>query len=188
MVAGVWAVAVPTFLFCTRNMLAYSFDRVLPTSMGEVNDRTHTPILATVVVMIGMLLFLAGWVYSSSSFTVYISVSNIVVFLPFAIVGLAAVIFPYRRKAMYQDSPITKTTIAGIPLFSIVGAIDAVLMVVYLILLLANGSTTGATNTTALTVLGLVVAALAAIWILAWVLARQRGLDLAVVQDQLPPE
>jgi amino acid transporter len=188
MVAGVWAVAVPTFLFCTRNMLAYSFDRVLPTRVGEVSDRTHTPILATVIVMIGMIGFLAGWVYSSASFTVYISVSNIVVFLPFAIVGLAAVIFPFRRKAMYADSPITKMKLAGIPLFSIVGAVDAVLMAIYLYLLLSNGSVTGATNTTALTVLGLVVAFLAAIWIIAFFLARQRGLDLSVVQDQLPPE
>jgi len=187
-VGGVWAIAVPAYLMGTRNMLAYSFDRVLPTRLSEVSDRTHTPILATVVVIILMLGFLAGWVYSSVAFTVYISASQIVVFGTFTIVGLAAVVFPYRRKAMFDDSPISKQKIGGVPLFSVIGALDAVLMALYLYLLFANGSTTGATNKTALTVLALLVAALAAIWIIAWVVARQRNLDLAMVQEQLPPE
>ena len=187
-VGGVWAIAVPAYLMGTRNMLAYSFDRVLPTRLSEVNDRTHTPIIATIVVMVLMLGLVVGWVYSSTAFTVYISVSEVVVFGTFAIVGLAAVLFPYRRKAMYEDSPISKRKVAGVPVFSIVGAIDAVLMTVYLIVLFANGSATGATNTQALTVLGLLVVALAAIWIIAWAVARQRKLDLAMVQEQLPPE
>jgi len=187
-VGGIWAIAVPAYLMGTRNMLAYSFDRVLPTRLSEVNDRTHTPIIATIVVMVLMLGLVVGWVYSSTAFTVYISVSEVVVFGTFAIVGLAAVVFPYRRKAMYEDSLISKQRIAGVPVFSIVGAIDAVLMTVYLIVLFANGSATGATNTQALTVLGLLVAALAIIWIVAWVIARQRKLDLAMVQEQLPPE
>jgi basic amino acid/polyamine antiporter, APA family len=187
-VGGVWAIAVPAYLMGTRNMLAYSFDRVLPTRVSEVSDRTHTPILATVVVIVLMLGFLAGWVYSSANFNVYISASEIVVFGTFAIVGLAAVVFPYRRKAMYEDSPIPKMKIAGVPLFSIVGAIDAILMALYLYLLLANGSTTGATNHTADVVLALLVGALALIWIIAFVIARQRKLDLAMVQEQLPPE
>ena len=87
-VAGVVAIAVPTYLMGTRNMLAYSFDRVLPTKLSEVNDRTHTPIYAILFVMLLMLGFLAGFVYSSSSFVVYLGISGIVVFGTFAIVGI----------------------------------------------------------------------------------------------------
>jgi hypothetical protein len=37
-------------------------------------------------------------------------------------------------------------------------------------------------------VLLILVLVLAAIWVMAFVAARQRGLDLDVVQNQLPPE
>jgi amino acid transporter len=187
-VAGIWAVAVPGYLMGTRNMLAYSFDRVLPTRLSEVSDRTHTPIVATVIVMVIMMGLLAGWVYSSTAFTAVISAGGAIVFGTFAIVGISAMLFPYRQKAMFENSPITKRTLGGIPLFSIMGALDAALMILYVILLFANGTTTGATNTTALVFSAALVAALAAVWIIAWVLARQRGLDLSVVQGQLPPE
>jgi hypothetical protein len=135
-----------------------------------------------------MLGFLAGFVYSSSSFVVYLGVSGIVVFGTFAIVGLAAVVFPYRRKTMYDDSPIPKRKLAGVPVFALVGALDAALMTLYLILLFTNGDATGATNHKGLTVLGILIVVLAAIWGLAWFAARQRGIDLDVVQNQLPPE
>jgi hypothetical protein len=36
--------------------------------------------------------------------------------------------------------------------------------------------------------LGILIVVLAAIWGLAWFAARQRGIDLDVVQNQLPPE
>jgi APA family basic amino acid/polyamine antiporter len=187
-IAGVVAIAIPTYLMGTRNMLAYSFDRVLPTKLSEVNERTHTPIYATLVVMLLMLGFLAGFVYSSSSFVVYLGVSGIVVFGTFAIVGLAAVVFPFRRKTMYDDSPIPKRKLAGVPVFALIGALDAALMTLYLILLFTNGAAIGATNHKGLTVLGILIVVLAAIWGLAWFAARQRGIDLDVVQNQLPPE
>jgi amino acid transporter len=187
-VAGVVAIAIPTYLMATRNMLAYSFDRVLPTKLSEVNDRTHTPIYATIVVALLMLAFLAGFVYSSSNFVVYLGISGIVVFYTFAIAGLSAVIFPYRRKAMYEDSPIPKKKFGGVPGFALVGALDAALMTLYLILLLTNGDVTGATNHKGLTVLGLLIVVLAVIWGLAFFAARSRGIDLDVVQNQLPPE
>jgi amino acid transporter len=187
-IGGIAAIAVPTYLMGTRNMLAYSFDRVLPTKVSEVNDRTHTPIIALVIVMILMVGFQAGFVYSSSNFVVYLGASGIVVFVTFAIVGIAAVAFPYRRKAMYDESPIPKNRIGGIPVFAVMGIIDGALMTLYCILNFTNGTITGATNQTALVVLGLLVLALAAIWLIAFFAARQRGLDLDVVQDQLPPE
>jgi amino acid transporter len=187
-VGGIAAIAVPTYLMGTRNMLAYSFDRVLPTKVSEVNDRTHTPIIALVIVMLMMIGFQAGFVFSAANFVVYLGASGIVVFVTFAIVGIAAVVFPYRRKSMYDESPIPKMRLAGVPLFAVMGLIDGALMTLYCILNFTNGSVTGATNHTALLVLGLLVLVLAAIWVIAFFTARQRGLDLDVVQDQLPPE
>jgi basic amino acid/polyamine antiporter, APA family len=187
-VGGIAAIAVPTYLMATRNMLAYSFDRVLPTKVSEVNDRTHTPIIAVVIVMVLMIGFQAGFVYSAANFAVYLGSSGIVVFVTFAIVGIAAILFPYRRKDMYDDSPIPKGKLGGIPLFAVVGIVDGALMTLYCILNFTNGDVTGATNHTALLVLLLLVVVLSAVWVTAFVAARRRGLDLDVVQNQLPPE
>jgi amino acid transporter len=186
-VAGIWAVAVPAYLMGTRAMMAYSFDRALPTRVSEVSDRTHTPILATVITMLIMLGFLVGWVYSSTAFTTYLAVSSFAGFGLFIITGISAVIFPFRRKDMFEASPITKRKIAGIPLFSIIGALYVIDMVVYLILVLANGAVLGITNQTGLVFLGVLVV-FAVIWLIAWAAARSRGLDLGVVQGVLPPE
>ncbi len=133
-VGGICAIAVPTYLMGTRNMLAYSFDRVLPTKVSEVNERTHTPIIAMLIVMVMMVGFQAGFVYSSANFVVYLGASGIVVFVTFAIVGIAAVLFPYRRKSMYEESPIPKRRWAGVPSFAVIGAIDGALMTLYCIL------------------------------------------------------
>jgi basic amino acid/polyamine antiporter, APA family len=187
-VGGIAAIAVPTYLMATRNMLAYSFDRVLPTRVSAVDDRTHTPIIAIILVAVMMIGFQAGFVYSAANFVVYLGSSGIVVFVTFAIVGIAAVLFPYRRNDMYADSPIPKRRLAGIPLFAVIGIIDGALMTLYCILNFTNGSVTGATNHTALLVLLGLVLVLAAIWVTAFVAARRRGLDLDVVQSQLPPE
>jgi basic amino acid/polyamine antiporter, APA family len=187
-IGGICAIAVPTYLMGTRNMLAYSFDRVLPTRLSEVNDRTHTPIWALLVVMVMMIGFQAGFVYSSANFVVYLGASGIVVFVTFAIVGIAAVLFPYRQKGMYADSPIPKRRLGGVPTFAIVGVIDGALMTLYCILNFTNGDVTGSTNHTALLVLLALVVVLGAIWATAFVAARRRGLDLDVVQNQLPPE
>jgi hypothetical protein len=138
--------------------------------------------------MLLMIGFQAGFVYSAASFTVYLGIGDVVVFGTFAIVGIAAVVFPYRRKAMYDQSPIPKQKLGGLPVFAVVGIVDAALMILYFILNFTNGSVTGATNHTALTALGILIGVLAVIWILAFLAARQRGLDLDVVQDQLPPE
>jgi amino acid transporter len=187
-VTGVAAVAAPTFLMATRNLLAWSFDRVLPTKLSEVNDRTHTPIYATILVMLIMLGFEAGFVYSSASFVAYLGVSSIVAFATFAAVGISAIVFPYRRKSMYDDSPIPKRRLARVPVFVAMGIIDAALMILYLILLFTNSDATGVTNSKADTAGAILVGVLAATWIVAWVLMRQRGFDLNVVQDELPPE
>ena len=61
------------------------------------------------------------------------------------------------------------------PTFALVGALDARADALYLILLLTNGDVTGATNHKGLTVLGILLVVLAAIWVLAWFAARSAG-------------
>ena len=68
--------ALPTMLLATRNFFAWSFDRVLPSRLANVSDRTHTPIEATALATLLMLGFLAGFVYAFSEFNTYIAVTS----------------------------------------------------------------------------------------------------------------
>jgi APA family basic amino acid/polyamine antiporter len=185
-VAGVMVTFVPTFLLGTRSLFAYAFDRVLPMRVADVNDRTHTPIPATLITVALMLGFLAGFVYSSARFSTYLLVAGVSSYLLFASVGVAAMLFPYRRREMYEASPVRRS-IFGVPMIAVFGFFEAAIAVTYLVVLFANEQL-GARNTQGLTVLGYVVAVVAAIWVIAWLRSRRSGLDLALTQQVLPPE
>ena len=43
-VLAFFAALPPTFLIATRSLFAWSFDRILPDKVSEVNDRTHSPV------------------------------------------------------------------------------------------------------------------------------------------------
>jgi APA family basic amino acid/polyamine antiporter len=37
-------------MIATRNLFAWSFDRLAPAGVAEVNERLHTPVTATIIV------------------------------------------------------------------------------------------------------------------------------------------
>jgi amino acid transporter len=109
------------FLQPTRMIFAYSFDGLLPKGASKVSGRTGAPIVAIIisgVLAIGTLawaLYLASNVFQVVTYTVLAQVVSM------GLVGLAALVFPYRRPALFRASSTTKT-IAGIPVVSIAGA------------------------------------------------------------------
>jgi amino acid transporter len=51
-------VALPaTFLIATRNMFAWSFDRILPDKVSDVNPRTHSPVVANVITLLRLVIW-----------------------------------------------------------------------------------------------------------------------------------
>jgi amino acid transporter len=189
-VSGILALLIPTFLLGTRNVLAYSIERVLPGRLSEVNSRTHTPINATILVMVIMIVYMALYVYPFESFFLVASaVSAFFILSTFALSGIAAVVFPYRQRAIYEASTI-KWEWGGVPVLSIVGGISAIIMTAFVIFLMFTkwGDSIGATDPTGIKYLVSLIVVAAAVWLIAWAVSRRRGVSLTLTNRELPPE
>jgi amino acid transporter len=105
----------------SRVILALSMDRVLPEKLSVVSPRYHTPVRS-------LLLFFgiaAVWTYlynqtSFSQYTLAVTLASILVYLG---TMLAAIVFPYRAKAIYKASPAAAYELFGIPLVTVMGVI-----------------------------------------------------------------
>ena len=104
-------------LNASRNLLAYGLDGVLPARFAAVSERYHTPVFSLVVV--GLLSAGALYVYAMNpDFTTLVGIVAFIV--SFMIVSIAAILFPSRRKAVWEASPVG-WRIAGMPVISIAG-------------------------------------------------------------------
>jgi amino acid transporter len=171
-------------IFISRLFMAWSFDRVLPSALSNVNDRFHTPhvgiALACALACVPMYL---------EYFTSFITVQVNLVFL-FSIVwiltSVSAIILPFRRKSIFESSA-AHGRIGGIPILSLLGVLGVILFCY----LGYNSTTNAAVGPFALGaqlfIVALIIAPLV-IYCASFYYNKARGLDLRLVFGQLPPD
>jgi len=190
LVVGVFAwgfgILVAEGLVCSRIILALGFDRALPAKLAEVSDRFHTPVVAATVYAILLEVGLVASVYAGVIFA-QINVTLVVVLL-YAFIGLAALVFPYWRKDLFQASPIARYRIGGVPAISLLGAVDLVLFSVLVYFALSYPSLSGPTGPTALALL----VAVFVIGVVSYYATRAyykgKGIPVDLAFAQIPPE
>lgn len=176
----------PTFLIATRSLFAWSFDRILPDRVADVNDRTHSPVVANVIVLVITLIFLALTVYGPGEFLTLLYTAGAAELLTFIVVAVAGAAFAYRRPELWRDSPVN-STIGGIATLTIIGIISVVVYVIFLVPLLTNpdlgaNADVGIAAMIAMPIIGLVI------YGVSWAWNRSRGVDLGMAFTSLPPE
>jgi amino acid transporter len=180
-------VALPaTFLIATRNLFAWSFDRILPSRLSDVNERTRSPLVANAVVLAATLIYLALIVYGSSKFLEIFFTAGMAELLTFFVVAATAIWFPFRRRALYEASPINRS-VAGVPLLSLVG-VAALLVYVLFFYPLATNNTLGANTTTGWVATGIIAGIGILIYPVSYLVNKARGVDLRLAFKELPPE
>jgi amino acid transporter len=134
-VAGFILVAPQSMILMSRILFSYSFDRVAPMRLADVSDRFHTPIKAILVAAIGgevMLAFLSGVLGGGGSYTalsLYTYAGLATISLTFTFVAISAILFPYRRKELYETASVVKRKVAGVPVVTWLGIISLVYIV-----------------------------------------------------------
>ncbi len=124
---GNFLVALQCMFMFTRIVFAMSFDRVLPARLSEVSDRFHSPQYAALVVgIVGIITEGLYW-YGPALFTGYLN-SSIAVDIAYMIPGIAAFLFPFVKKDLYNRlvKPLPgwfSSGIGGWPLVSIAGLV-----------------------------------------------------------------
>jgi len=121
-VVWIWFWIPALVCYGTRSMIAWSFDRVAPDPLGYVSERFHTPVVAIWTFVVGGATFLWLVAYQDIAFLTMVEVL-IAVWL---VVLLAAMIFPYLRRGIYQTSPVSRLRLFGLPLMTITGFIALV--------------------------------------------------------------
>ena len=128
-IAGFVLVAPQCMILMSRILFAYSFDRVAPSFIAHVNERWLTPDYGILIAAAGgevFLLFLSGVVGSATAYTAFLFYSYaalVAIGFTFIPVSIAALIFPFRRKDLYQTSCPIKRKIVGIPVITWLGLI-----------------------------------------------------------------
>jgi len=180
----------PNTFMPVRAIFAWSFDRILPSRLSDVNERTRAPIPAIIVASIIVAGILAWSVLSSSFFTL-LSMGVLAGVITILCVSVSAIAFPFRRPDLFRNSP-ANTRIAGIPLLPIVAVLSIAVMIglAYLVLSYKQfgiatpqlGPLPGFIFMGALIVIGLVI-----FFVARFVRARQ-GINLDLIYSELPPE
>jgi basic amino acid/polyamine antiporter, APA family len=105
----------------SRNLLAYGIDGVMPAWLGKVNEKRHTPINALMVMGIGSIGAL--WLYTrpTGPFKTLTGIFGFI--LSFLMVSLAAMLFPYRQREVWEASPVNWKW-GKLPVITIFGALS----------------------------------------------------------------
>lgn len=172
-----------------RAVFAWSFDRLLPEKLADVNPRTHSPVPAILTVM-GLVSAMLVWSVSATTFATWLALGVLAGVVCILIVALAAFVFPSRRKDLYLNSPANQKFM-GIPVLRIVSPLSALVMVflVWAVLkypALAIGTPEHAWWVPAF-VAGIVVVGLLLYYIPKMV-RKSQGIDIDLVYKELPPE
>ena len=134
-VAGFVLVAPQCMVLMSRILFGYSFDRVAPSFVSDISDRWHTPVKGILIAAAGgevFLLFLSGVVGAPSPFPGFPSAIAFLLYsyaglaaigVTFTFVAISAIIFPFRRRELYETACPVKRKIAGLPLLTWLGII-----------------------------------------------------------------
>ncbi len=114
--------ASQNLLFATRCVFSWSVDKLIPQKASQVSPRTNTPLFTTIVLIVFAEIFIL--IFALWPKTGVIS-SILGISIPPYVLSIAGMMLPYRRKDLYEKSPI-RWTLLGLPVIVIVSAITFV--------------------------------------------------------------
>ena len=173
------------FMLGTRNMFAWSFDRLAPERLTSVNDRFHTPVVATIVVAVVIEALNLLNIYSNLAAWL-LSVIWILGF-GFVIVSIAAGLLPWLHRDLFEGGPAWAQRRLGLPVITWLAIVSAVSwgFVVW------AAFKTGFAGTFALRPMieSAIVPIAAAIWFIGMYYYRKsQGVSLTRLFHEIPPE
>jgi len=120
-----WAVGFGGLYFSTRAIFAWGFDRVFPSFANKVNRR-GVPVGAVTIATIGCVIWTTLQVWFPQYLRL-IGYTTCVWALAWVILGIAAIVFPWKRKEIFLKSPdIVRKKVAGLPVITIMGILTVI--------------------------------------------------------------
>jgi APA family basic amino acid/polyamine antiporter len=188
LVFGAWFLgwAGTLFLSSTRVIFAAAFDRILPEKVADVSEKRHVPVWALILMLVPSLLVSALYAYTSS-FKTYILDATLVIAVTFLGSSIAAIILPWRKKRLYENSPIARYKVAGIPLITIAGSITALFLLFNLWQWFTDDNY-AVNDKQSLVFMGAMYVLALVIYIVAYFVRRNQGINLKAIHEEIPVE
>jgi len=169
-----------------RNLFAFSFDGLLPAWMNKVsrNGSPNRAVLVAFLIAWGVLSVATfpTW-YSSITYTVTIWMVG------WVILGIAAMVFPWVRKDIFEKSPqLVQSKLLGIPWISILGFLGTIVAGVTIYATFLTGTTpTMNTKNLAWTSAFFIVLPIV-IYFIATIYQRRKGVPMSARFKTVPPD
>jgi amino acid transporter len=187
-VAWFWFWVPAEIAYSTRTMIAWSFDRLVPSKLGYVSRRFHTPVVAIGIGTAGSIVFM--WLIAFHGIALLTLIEALLVIWGTAMV--VAIVFPWTGKRFFNASPAKAYRVAGLPLMSVAGALSVAFFALAFVLLWRDDNAAGpllghAHRTELWIVAGTLVAGIG--WYIGNMLYRRRqGVDIELAFKQIPIE
>jgi basic amino acid/polyamine antiporter, APA family len=192
-VMGLWFFgwAGTLFLSSTRVIFAAAFDRVLPSWAANISATRRVPYGSLVLMIVPSLVISAIYAYRPTFASVFLDATAVLA-LTFLATVVAAVILPWRRKDLYDASPIASWKVAGLPLISVVGVVTGLFLLFMLYEWSFNsanlyGTSFQTTMNSVYYFVGTYVVAIV-IYVAARVIRGRQGIDLRRIHHEIPVE
>jgi amino acid transporter len=190
-VMGLWFFgwAGTLFLSSTRVIFAAAFDRVLPEWAANISAKRRVPYGSLILMIIPSLVVSAIWAYRPSFQGIFLWATGVIA-ITFLGTVIAAAIMPWRRKDIFENSPIARFKVAGIPVITITGVVSAI----FLLFMLAEWSfnavygTSFNLNASSPIYFAVTYLVAIAIYVVARVVRKRQGIDLARIHREIPVE
>ena len=173
------------FLSSTRVIFAAAFDRVLPEAAAKVN-RNGVPWVALLLMLVPSIGLSALYAYSTT-FASYTLDATLVIAVTFLGSAIAAAVLPWRRREIYQASPIAKYKVAGIPLITFASG-AFILFLGFCLFKWLQDDVYGINKTDSLIFMGALYVLAVAIYVGSRIYRKQQGMDLGMVYGEIPAE
>jgi APA family basic amino acid/polyamine antiporter len=173
-----------------RSFFAWSFDRLMPEGLANVNERTHSPVNAIIVANV-IIAALVVWSVTSNVFQLVLGLIVLAGALAVIIVGIAAVALPLRRPDLYKGSP-ANVNFLGAPVLYIVGTLSILEFIGIIAISFINPLSVMNGNRADWwwipAWLGGLIVGGALLYYIPRLIRAQQGINITFVYKELPPE
>jgi amino acid transporter len=174
------------FLSSTRVIFAAAFDRVLPDRAAEVSERRKVPFYSLVLMLLPAAGLSAVYAYSGT-FRSYTLDATLVIAVTYLFSAIAVVILPWRKPDLWAASPASRIKVLGVPAVPAAGWVTIALLVFCLYEWFSN-SLYFVNNRSSLYFMAAMYVLAIIVYLFARVIRRRQGIDLGLINKEIPVE
>lgn len=184
-IAWIW-MWIPAALTCgIRGMVAWSLDRLAPEAFAVVSPKRHTPTVSIGIATALGVIFMACLAFTTYASTIVLLFEATV--LAWCVTLIGGVFFPYRRRDLYERSPLATKNIFGLPMMSVACGLGFIGMAFLLYNLIVDPVAAGH-DPIQLGIVGAVILAGLVFYLTMKAIRRAQGIDITAAFREIPVE